>query len=272
MTNYRPYSQGSLAYRLNGGITSGVKWLLIANLAVYVLELLSGTGMVRLFGLSYSGIQDGFVWQFFTYMFLHSTSMFWHILFNMLVLFMIGPETERGLGTKKFTMMYLLSGVIGGVMWIVLGNTGACIGASGAVMGILGAFAALWPHRKLTLLIFFVLPITIEAWVMVCGLVAIEFLSSLFWRGSIAHSVHLVGVAVGIGFTYFSIHGVRNLFKRKPRLRVLQGGGQRPSHKIDVKISPDDIDRLLDKIADQGMSSLSKNERAILEAASRQRK
>ncbi len=230
--------------------------------------------MINLFGLSYAGIKQGFVWQFFTYMFLHSITRFFHILFNMLVLFMIGPEVERGLGTRRFVAMYLLSGFVGGVMWILMGNVSSCIGASGAMMGILGAFAALWPHRKLTLLVFFVLPVTIESWMLVGGLVAFEFISSVMAQGSIAHSVHIVGVAVGIGFTYFSMHGLRGVTRKKgPRLRVIKGGGSRPSVPLEnIDISPQEVDRLLDKIAEQGMSSLTKKERQILEVASRQRK
>ncbi len=275
MTN-NPYStqQPSFTYRMNGGLTPVVKILLIANLAVYVLELLSGQGMIDLFGLSYAGIKHGFVWQFFTYMFLHSITSFWHIVFNMLVLFMLGPEVERGLGTKRFLTMYVLSGFVGGVMWILLGNVTPRIGASGAVMGILGAFAALWPHRKLTLLVFFVIPVTIESWMLVCGLVGLEFISSILARGSIAHSVHIVGVAVGIGFTYFTMHGLRGFTKKRgPRLRVIKGGGSKPSTPLeDLTITQQEVDRLLDKIADQGMSSLTKKERQILELASRQRK
>ncbi len=97
-------------------------------------------------------------------------------------------------------------------------------------------------------------------------------LSSLLLRGPIAHSVHLVGVAVGVSFTYVSIHGIRHLFRKKPKLRVLEGGKLYRPPDPPVEISSADIDRLLDKIADHGMSSLTKNERKILEMASRQKK
>lgn len=273
------YRQESMIFRFNGGITPAVKALLWANGIVFLLEFILPDAFLNIFVLSLGGIRQGMIWQFFTYMFLHSTGNFMHILFNMLILFMIGPETERGLGSRLFFIVYVTSGLVGGLMWILLGYQQPCIGASGAVYGVLGAFAALWPNRQLTLLIFFVLPVTLRAWMLVGGLALLAFLYSVAGPADqIAHATHLVGVAVGVGLTYWFVHGNgASFFSRKPRLRVLKGGHW--SGRITRRPEPEEpdvdsrtIDVILDKIARDGMGSLSRRERALLEAASRQRK
>ncbi len=275
------YSNNYL-YRLNGGLTPVVKGLLAANITVFLLELLLPDWFVVLFGLTAAGIRHGFVWQFVTYMFLHSTNQFFHIVFNLLVLFMIGPETERGLGSKHFLIVYLLSGVVGGLMWVLLGYANLCIGASGAIYGVLGAFAALWPRREMTLLLFFVLPITIRAWLLVCGLAVIEFVASVsgtvfsVGTGTVAHLVHLVGLVVGVAYTYSISHWKgRFSLRSRPALRVLDGGLRRGERQagdgLVMDVDPVMIDQLLDKIAHRGMHSLTPRERALLEAASRRK-
>lgn len=269
--------------RLNGGMTPVVKGLLIANIAVFLLQILLPDWFLLLFGLTASAVKHGFVWQLFTYMFLHSTNQLFHIVFNLLVLFMIGPETERGLGSRHFLIVYLLSGLTGGLMWVLLGYDSPCIGASGAIYGMMGAFAALWPRREITLLLFFILPVTLRSWVLVCGLALIEFVSSVSsaslsaGTGSVAHLVHLFGLVAGVAYTYFLLHRGFGFFRRRrnPALRVLDGGFPGGRHRGFTgnaePIDPVEIDRLLDKIARHGMHSLTTRERALLEAASRKK-
>jgi membrane associated rhomboid family serine protease len=248
-----------------------VRVLLIVNVIVYMGQLLAGSGFTAFFALSTFGIRQGWIWQFFTYMFLHSTYMPLHLIFNMLVLFFMGPETERGMGTGHFLAVYLLSGVLGGLAWIMIGNPQPCIGASGAIFGVLGAFAMMYPHRPITLLLFFVLPVTMKAWVMVAGLAVVQLLLSIGQaRGGIAYSVHVSGIIVGVAYTWaiFRRRGAffRRLFRQRPRLQVFRGNRDVPSI-----LMPEDVDRILDKIARHGMSSLTREERRILEEASRNR-
>ena len=267
--------------RLNGGLTPAVRGLLVANIAIYLLEWLMPDWFMTVFGLTAAGIRHGFVWQFVTYMFLHSTNQLFHIILNMLVLFMIGPETERGLGSKHFLTVYFLSGIFGGVMWVLLGYASPCIGASGAIYGMLGAFAALWPRREITLLIFFILPITIRAWLLACGLAVIEFVASVFGAvfpdgiSTVAHLVHLVGLVVGVAYVFFILHRKGLFAFRRPAFRVMDGGlrrdGRNPGAGAVVNVDPVVVDQLLDKIANHGMHSLTARERAILEAASRRK-
>ena len=162
------------------GITPAVKALLIAMVAVFFVQLLgdrmTGGAVTGLLGLSWPGLKQGYLWQLVTYVFVHGN--LFHLLLNGLVLFFMGPATERAIGTKQFYLLFLLSGVLGGVGWLLISSQewAVCIGASGAVFGIIGAFAALFPHRPITLLLFFVLPITMKAWILAVSLAVLELL------------------------------------------------------------------------------------------------
>ncbi len=271
-----------MAFRTSGGysdfgfhvgrITPAVRMILIWTIALFVVQVIvdrAGNTFTLLFGLSSAIYRHGYVWQIFTYMFLHGH--IWHLLLNMLMLFFLGPETERTIGTRHFLMLYFLSGILGGLGWLMLAQGGICIGASGAVLGVLAAFAALFPNRLITVLLFFVLPITIRAWVLVAVLVAIELLYVVsHFEDGIAHTAHVAGVAAGYIYALTVFRGFRiRLFSRRARAprgwRVLRGD--------DVQSVPSsEIDRILDKIANEGMGSLTRKERAILERASLERR
>lgn len=207
--------------------------------------------------LSWTGLRSGMVWQPFTYMFLHANLT--HVLMNMMGLFFMGPETERTLGARRFLLLYLLSGVLGGLGFVLLNSRSFCVGASGAVYGVLGAFAALHPNRRMALLLF---PFfTFRAWVMVLLYAVIEFLSAVGRPyGGVAHTAHLAG---GIAGWFFG----RSLGARPfqwPRQRFFPG---RTPDGEDAR----DVDRILDKISREGLHRLSPKERETLERASRRR-
>ncbi|HDL77694.1 MAG TPA: rhomboid family intramembrane serine protease, partial [Lentisphaerae bacterium] len=159
-------------------ITPAVKWLLIITVAAFVVQLVGDQASGGLFtlycGLSRWGLARFFWWQLVTYALLHGGAF--HILINMLGLFFLGPETERALGTGRFVKLYLASAVIGGLGWLLLSRGGVCIGASGALFGIIGAFAALFPHRLITLFILLVIPVTMPAWMLAVGLAVVELI------------------------------------------------------------------------------------------------
>jgi membrane associated rhomboid family serine protease len=139
------------------------------------------------------------LWQPFTYMFLHSTTGIGHILFNMLALWMIGTELERTWGTRFFVKYYLITGLGAAATSLVLAvfsdavYYSVTVGASGAIYGLLLAFAMYFPHRMLILLIF---PVPARIAVTILG--AIAFLSSIGGPGGgVAHSAHVGGLVVG---------------------------------------------------------------------------
>ncbi len=183
-----------------GALTPAVKILLIVNVVAFLLNLIVPAMTLRL-GLSPQDVFEHLaVWQPFTYMFLHSTSGFSHILFNMLALWMFGVELERTWGTRFFTKYYVVTGVGAAATTLLLSLFSTSVyysltvGASGAIYGLLLAWAMYFPHR--TIYFYFLFPIPARIFVMIIG--AIAFLSSFGGTGSgIAHVAHLGGLVVG---------------------------------------------------------------------------
>ncbi len=270
--SYRAYPTNPFASRSPGffaNLPPVCAWLIKANVAVFLFFWLFRPGsLYGLLALSLDGLRHGFLWQPFTYMFLHGG--FTHLLFNMFTLYFLGPETERAMGSKHFLAMYLLSGLLGGLGWIWLSPQpyALCVGASGAIYGVLAAFATLYPRRRLTLLIFFIFPVTLMAWQLVAGLALVEFVLARDQASSIAHTAHLAGAFAG--FLY-----IDQLFEsttlRRLWARVRDYVAQRPPTSRPAPPPPDqaEVDRILDKISAQGIQSLTKAERQILHRASR---
>jgi membrane associated rhomboid family serine protease len=198
----RPRNPG-LSY--SGFFPNGVKWLLISNIALFVVYYFASTfGYGRIF-IPFSLIpgevlQHLAVWQLFTYMFLHDPSGFGHILFNMLTLWMFGADLERAWGTRKFLKYYFLCGVGAGIC-VVIANLlfsnnlyTRTIGASGAIYGLLLAFGMLYPDTQV--LFSFLFPIKAKYFVMILG--AIAFMSSFGASGGgVSHVAHLGGMIFG---------------------------------------------------------------------------
>jgi membrane associated rhomboid family serine protease len=188
-----------------GPMTPAVKAILIANAVVFVLGLVGGEAVASLLGLSpVHVLTNGRLWQPFTYLFVHSSSSISHIVFNMLAIWMFGVELERRWGTTFFTKYYFVCGVGAAACTIVaslLPFAGAAaiydqitIGASGAVYGLLMAWALLFPHRQI--LFMFVFPLPARVFVLLIG--AIAFFSALgAGGGPVAHVAHLGGLVIG---------------------------------------------------------------------------
>lgn len=132
-------------------------------------------------------------YQLVTHMFTHGS--FTHILFNMFALWSFGSLLERVWGPKKFLIFYLVCGLAAAVAQLFLSNAPA-IGASGAVMGLLGAYAYLFPNTEL---LIFPIPFPIKAKWAIIGIAAIDFFGGVYPTGSqIAHFAHLGGLAMGL--------------------------------------------------------------------------
>ena len=245
--------------------------LIVIAGGVFVLQTLSHLWGIYLiegwFALSVAGFKQGAWWQFVTYIFLHGS--IWHLLLNMLVLFFFGPELERALGRPRFLLLFFSAGILGGAGWLALiyPYESMCLGASGAIFGLLGAFAALYPNREITLLLFFVLPITLKAWVLVGALGVIQLFMVLQpGPTGVAYSAHLAGGLAGFVYGW--------MLRGKP-FRTTAGLQQRWNESRNRRMEEkqaatrEEVDRLLDKIAEQGIHSLTPRERKILEESSR---
>jgi membrane associated rhomboid family serine protease len=188
------------------GFPRGVKWLLISNVAIFLLGFFAGLlqldrplGYLALVPVRV--IKDGFLWQLVTYLFLHGS--IGHILWNMLALWMFGAEIEGVWGTRRFLQFYFFCGIGAGVCVVIAnyllpwGNPLVpTIGSSGAIFGILMAYAVLYPTR--TILFGFLIPIQVKYFVMIIG--AIAFISSFQVNSGVSEFAHLGGLLFGYLF------------------------------------------------------------------------
>ena len=247
------------------GMTSSVRFLLILNVSIYIGE--------RLFGLPFSGwfALPAIWWEtlsfgkLFTYMFIHAN--FNHLLVNMIGLFFIGPAVERTMGSYRFMILFYLSGILGGLGWSLLALPGTyCVGASGGLMGTLGAFAALYPNARL--LLWFIFPV--RAWVLVLGLALWELSETISAPriGGIANAAHLMGGIAGFSYAFAWKDGER-LQHWWARFSPFGGQSSQKSFSERDPVSSEEINRILEKIGREGMGSLTPSERASLQRATR---
>ncbi|MCS7048386.1 MAG: rhomboid family intramembrane serine protease, partial [Verrucomicrobiae bacterium] len=203
-----------------------------------------------------------------------------HILINLLILWFLGREVEYFIGPKYFTRLYLLGGVMGAALWLAFNYHAPAhvVGASAAVLACAIAFATLFPDREITLLLFFVLPVTIKAKYLAWGLVALDIVPLLQHATTgVAHLAHLGGALLGYLYIKQLGYGPQPRWLRwwermtdrlKPRRRL----GVRARRVSEREMTPDEfirekVDPILDKIAREGIHSLTRAERKILESA-----
>ena len=198
MSDYR-YQRMALSF--GGPTTRAVKMLIIANVAAFLLRFLvhSVSGgpydFDALFGLVPALItRQLFLWQFVTYMFVHAGVF--HILFNMLALWMFGCDVERQWGFNRFLRYYFLTGVGAGFCSYIINPLAltATVGASGAIFGLLLAYGVLFADR--TIYLYFLFPIKAKYFVMIMGAV-VFYLAVTSTDSGISNSAHLGGMIFG---------------------------------------------------------------------------
>ena len=184
--------------------------ILIINVVMFIATLINENFMVGTFAMFYPASPLFRWWQPLTHMFMHGG--FWHILFNMYTLVMFGMVVERVLGTKKFLILYFVTGfgavaLHTGVEWLQVRGMAAdsmalydlyrtpMVGASGAIYGVLVAFAMLYPEARMTLIFP---PVTLDAKWMVTIFIGIELITGITGtQVGIAHFAHLGGALFG---------------------------------------------------------------------------
>lgn len=216
-----------------GSTPPAVKFLLIVNIAAFVLAPLLGSLInVLVFQPRYAFL----IWPFVTYMFLHGG--FAHIFFNMFALWMFGRRLEYRWGTRGFFRFFLTCGVGAAVVHLIaslvsyflFGNSfKPIIGASGAIMGLLIAYALLYGEE--TVYVYFVLPMKVKYFVLLLGILdAYASWGELTGQGQsqIAHFAHLGGLITG-WFYIKSGNGknFRHFFRPGPKM-VRPGRVHRP--------------------------------------------
>src|SRR5262245_31831808 len=182
------------------GWTPAVKILIIACVIAFFLQIFDrgsgGPSFTQKFGLTPALVTHNFyLWQLVTYIFLHDTGQLFHILFNMLGLWMFGSELESLWGTRQFTKFFFICGIGAGLLTVLLSPNGLAttIGASGAIYGILAAYGILFPNR---IIIFMIFPIPAKWFVLMLG--AMAFLSSFTESNGVANVAHLGGMLCGL--------------------------------------------------------------------------
>lgn len=307
MSNYGNYHRPSLF----GGFSffpPVIRLLIISNAAIFVLVRFFGSFSldgIRLhdavnYYLGLMPLAYGFLpWQLITYQFMHAD--FWHLFFNMFFgLWMFGMEVEHLWGPKKFLTYYLLCGVAAGIFQLVLapilepgslidpwGRAIPTVGASGAVYGVLIAFAMMFPDRQIYL--YFLIPV--KAKYLIAGLIVLGVLS-VGGAGNVANLAHLGGAFAGYIYimvdrrrTPFSglfdrisywIHSYSAGQKKNQRENVIDAkvydirdGKETGIHKDEKIATQKQIDEILDKISQSGYQNLTEEEKKILFEASK---
>lgn len=280
-------------------LPSALRWVLLINISVFLFQAIAdlfglsviNRFLIEWFALSPSSAENLYQpWRLVTYMFLHGGGF--HILFNMLWLWWMGRPVEDTLGPRNFTVLYLGSGIGGGLIHILLAGVFASaptIGASGAVFGMMVVFAMLFPYQQIMLL--FLPPI--QARYLVAGLIVLDILF-LNAGDNIARVVHLGGALWGYllmkgyhrGYNYDAwvgsiVNRYAGLFSSSSGSgasgpgsgRRAAGRARNPNMRIvtDAEIIEEideseqsEMDRILDKISKDGYSSLSAEEKRIL--------
>jgi membrane associated rhomboid family serine protease len=239
-------------------------------------------------------------WTVVTYMFVHVGV--WHLLANMYGLYLFGPRLEQTWSAKKFTWFYLFCGLGGVVFQMLFIRNGALVGASAAVFGVMTAYAMQWPDEEIYLM--FLMPMRVRT--LVVGLIVFNLVMGVVGTSdggmNIAYFAHLGGVIAAYGYMRMAASsGIDQVRQRVanlpdadeppraiPRNQPRRERGDEvddivakskaiiakrtvtllpPSRRREAKA--DELNRVLDKISERGIESLTTDERKVLEEMSR---
>ena len=199
--------------------TSPTFWIVVANAAIYftLIFLFPAAELEDIYiyyGLSTVGLGEGRFWQIFTYAWLHAN--FWHLLVNMLCLWFTGRAVEHILRGRWFCLLYFL-GILGGALLQMLfaGPEVTLMGASGAVCAVMLGFSTIYCDRKILLLLFFILPLPLQARFLGWIIILTSVVSIIYGVDPhIGHAAHLGGALTGYFFTRALGFGRRTLLEK----------------------------------------------------------
>lgn len=250
------YRDGPRGFGWLSGVAPTTQILIVINIAVFLFEWLLLTPRSReTFEFHFAAHSDQIikqlhVWQLVTAPFLHSLHDPFHILVNMLFLWMVGRELEAMHGGREFLALYLGAAIVSTLCWALVDQIGPApgsrpmVGASGAVIAAAVVYTTYYPHRQI--LLFFVLPI--EMWLLLTLFIGLDLLMLIRQiqgegaRAGMAFAAHLGGAAYGLLYKQFDL-----------RLSRLFGGGGRARRRYRV-ISPEPLERVRPR---SGVSSRS---------------
>ena len=274
-----------------------IKWLLITNIAVFILDIMltpepaSGVevGPSSFFEFGAFTIRDGIlkgqIWRLISFQFLHAD--FFHLLFNLYALFMFGPIVERHF-KRSFLTFYLVTGLCGALLFSLLAVVPLgilpealdtrLIGASAGVFGVLIGVAMIAPTGIVRLL-FPPIPLTMRTFAL--GLIGIQVLLLLGGGNGVGGAIGHLGGAL-MGYLFFRVTFLRRFLESRARVSGSKGPRKQaaPSKQkkrvYEKKLKPrtkfsssksKEVDRILDKINEEGLHSLTEQERKHLQDA-----
>jgi membrane associated rhomboid family serine protease len=259
----------SYGFTPSGTLPRALRILLIANVALFLVDKFTDGQYIRQW-LALDPVltlHNWELWRLATYLFVHDLNPpYFHILINMLLLWMFGTPLVEAMGERKFWWFYLSTGVFSGVcsliFYTVTNNPTTVIGASGAIFGLMFAFAKFFPTQQF--LIFFLFPVQARYAVLIFGAVELISITS---NDRIAHMAHLGGALYAWLYFTFENRGALALTRWKNRKTERAQRAVKQSEE-EVGQLMVDIDPILKKISRTGMGSLSKEEKDLLEKAS----
>jgi membrane associated rhomboid family serine protease len=283
------YDRSYMKNRFSGSDKMGSEVLIFVLIVSFVLQafcsLISSdieSKIFDYFSFSIAIIESFYIWTPFSYALLHDGPV--HLIMNLIGLFFIGKAVENDIGKTNFFWLAGISSVVGASLWLFFNNNGeVLIGASAIVMSFLACFCLRNPNQEITLLLFFILPCRLKPKWIILGVLGVEIYGFIFseLQGAtgIAHSAHLGGMMSG-AFVYsflksgryfpsyvfkFSSNFSNKTFGSFKRNKVIKS-----NFKVNLSSSTDiqvEVDRILDKINDQGFGALTEKEKQLLEKA-----
>ncbi len=267
MNPYPGYYSGYTSSGFGPYLTKTVKTLIIINVVLFiVVHFFPKFPWLSLFGLVPGYVFAKFrIWQLVSYMFLHLG--LWHLVVNMLMLWFFGPAIESAWGRKQFLFYYFFTGIGAGLCSFLTAFRSLIpvIGASGAIFGILVAYALMFPET--VILLFFIFPVKIKHAVLVlAGINLLGALSSP--HAGIAYFAHLGGGL--FGYLYLKSEWLHRqiLYWRPNSLKPWGSKSKAGKSEITQEQLDRQVDLILDKVSKYGIDSLTRKEKKILELKS----
>jgi uncharacterized protein len=203
-----------------------VIYIVIANIISYIMQNLID-GYTASMVLTSADLLSR-PWMLVTHLFAHGSLM--HLIFNMYALFIFGPLVEHRIGSKRFLLVYFISGILAGIGFSLINATSVGLGASGAIMAVLGIVIVLFPDLKV--LFFFVIPMSMRTAGIIFALIDIfGFISSV--NTGIAHIAHLIGLACGVVYALLLPKIKINIFNKKNQKNIMELDLTMPQEEID---------------------------------------
>jgi membrane associated rhomboid family serine protease len=291
---HQAYGGASSSSRMAGAPV--VKWLLIINAAVWLLEMMTNKAPIPPSGYARghdsllwhwghfsvgAAVEHFQIWRFFTFQFLHANGH--HLLVNMIGLFFFGHFAERWWGSRKFLFFYLSTGVAGALFYVLLFYLGwfakqgydssiPMVGASAGIFGILACVTIVAPNLRV--LLFFFIPMSMRTFAILALSISVVVIG-LNLNNAGGEAGHLGGAILGFILMRYPqllsfVSGKRTAKQRRPVVdaQIVREKKIRP--RININLDETEVDRILDKVGREGLQSLSEQEKEVLKRAAEQ--